>query len=43
MALVGTIASLPDDPLSEPAVRLRSAAEALSAELGSQSDERSTA
>jgi DNA-binding IclR family transcriptional regulator len=43
MALVGTIASLPDDPRSAPAVRLRSAAEALSAELGTQSDERSTA
>jgi DNA-binding IclR family transcriptional regulator len=43
MALVGTISSLPDDPRSEPAARLRAAAEALSAELGSQSDERSTA
>ncbi len=43
MALVGTIASLPEGPRSDPAVRLRSAAEALSAELGSQSDERSTA
>jgi DNA-binding IclR family transcriptional regulator len=41
MALVGTIASLPDDPRSEPAQRLRAAAEALSAELGFLSDERS--
>jgi DNA-binding IclR family transcriptional regulator len=43
MALVGTIASLPDDPRSEPAQRLRAAAEALSAELGFLSDERSNA
>jgi DNA-binding IclR family transcriptional regulator len=43
MALVGTIASLPEDPRSAAAVQLRSAAEALSAQLGSQSDERSTA
>jgi DNA-binding IclR family transcriptional regulator len=43
MALVGTIASLPDGPRSAAAVRLRSAAEALSAELGTQSEERSTA
>ena len=43
MALVGTIASLPDDPRSGPAARLRAAADALSAELGSRSDERSTA
>jgi DNA-binding IclR family transcriptional regulator len=41
MALVGTIASLPDDPRSEAAVRLRAAAEALSAELGFLVDERS--
>jgi DNA-binding IclR family transcriptional regulator len=43
MALVGTIASLPDDPRSEPAQRLRVAAEALSAQLGFLSDERSSA
>ena len=43
MALVGTIASLPDDPRSEPAVRLRAAAESLSAELGFSTDERSSA
>jgi DNA-binding IclR family transcriptional regulator len=41
MALVGTIASLPDDPRSPHAVRLRAAAEALSAELGFLTDERS--
>jgi DNA-binding IclR family transcriptional regulator len=41
MALVGTISSLPDDPRSTHAVRLRAAAEALSAELGFLSDERS--
>jgi DNA-binding IclR family transcriptional regulator len=43
MALVGTISSLPDDPRSVPAVRLRAAAEALSAELGFLTDERSSA
>ena len=43
MALVGTIASLPDDPRSGPAVRLRAAAESLSAELGFSTDERSSA
>jgi DNA-binding IclR family transcriptional regulator len=43
MALVGTIASLPDDPRSEPAQRLRAAAASLSAELGFLSDERSSA
>lgn len=43
MALVGTISSLPEDPRSEPAVRLRAAAEGLSAELGFLTDERSTA
>jgi hypothetical protein len=41
MALVGTISSLPDDPLSHAATRLRAAAEGLSAELGFLSDERS--
>lgn len=41
MALVGTISSLPEDPLSEPATRLRAAAEGLSAELGFLSGERS--
>jgi DNA-binding IclR family transcriptional regulator len=43
MALVGTISSLPEDPRSVPAVRLRAAAEALSAELGFLTDERSSA
>jgi DNA-binding IclR family transcriptional regulator len=43
MALVGTIASLPDDPGSDAALRLRAAAESLSAELGFHYDERSTA
>jgi DNA-binding IclR family transcriptional regulator len=43
MAIVGTIVSLPDDPESNVALRLRAAAEALSAELGFLSDERSTA
>jgi DNA-binding IclR family transcriptional regulator len=43
MALVGTISSLPDDPRSPVARRLRDAAEALSAELGSLTDERRTA
>jgi len=42
MAVVGTIVSLPDDPASGVALRLRAAAEALSTELGSLSDERST-
>jgi DNA-binding IclR family transcriptional regulator len=41
IALVGTIASLSDDPGSPAAVRLRLAAESLSAELGFTSDERS--
>lgn len=39
MALVGTIASLSDDPRSPAALRLRAAAETLSAELGFTSDE----
>jgi DNA-binding IclR family transcriptional regulator len=43
MAIVGTIVSLPDDPRSSLALRLRDAADALSAELGFLSDERSTA
>jgi DNA-binding IclR family transcriptional regulator len=43
MALVGTIVSLPDDPRSAVALQLRAAADALSAELGFLSDERSTA
>ena len=42
MAVVGTIASVPDDPRSQAALRLRAAAEALSTELGFLSDERST-
>jgi DNA-binding IclR family transcriptional regulator len=42
MALVGTSVSLPEDPRSHVALRLRAAAEALSAELGFLSDERST-
>ena len=42
MAIVGTIASVPDDPRSQAALRLRAAADALSAELGFLSDERST-
>jgi DNA-binding IclR family transcriptional regulator len=42
MAIVGTIASVPEDPRSQAAQRLRAAAEALSAELGFLSDERST-
>ena len=41
MALVGTISSLPEDPASPVARRLRAAAEGLSAELGFLSDERS--
>jgi DNA-binding IclR family transcriptional regulator len=41
MALVGTIASLPDQPDSLAAKRLRAAAEALSAELGFSIEERS--
>jgi len=40
MALVGTIVSLPDDPRSDAAHRLRAAADALSAQLGFLSDER---
>ena len=43
MAIVGTIVSLPDDPRSGLAIRLRAAADALSDELGFLSDERSTA
>ncbi|MEN3340876.1 MAG: hypothetical protein V7644_280 [Actinomycetota bacterium] len=43
MAIVGTIVSLPDDPASSAALRLRAAADALSAELGFLSEERSTA
>jgi len=43
MAVVGTIVSLPDDPGSEMALRLRAAADGLSAELGFLSDERSIA
>ena len=43
MALVGTISSLPEDARSEPAVRLRAAAEGLSAELGFLTAERSSA
>ncbi|MFN2628370.1 MAG: IclR family transcriptional regulator [Gaiellaceae bacterium] len=43
MALVGTIASLPDDARSAPAARLRAAAESLSAELGTLSNERNSA
>lgn len=43
MAIVGTIVSLPDDPGSSAALRLRAAADALSAELGFLSEERSTA
>jgi DNA-binding IclR family transcriptional regulator len=42
MALVGTISSLPEDPASPVARRLRAAAEGLSAELGF-TDERSDA
>ena len=42
MAVVGTIASLPEQPDSHVAAHLRAAAEALSAELGFLSDERST-
>jgi DNA-binding IclR family transcriptional regulator len=42
MALVGTIVSLPEDPDSAAALRLRAAADALSAELGFLADERST-
>lgn len=42
MAVVGTIASLPEEPDSSVAAHLRAAAEALSAELGFLSDERST-
>jgi DNA-binding IclR family transcriptional regulator len=41
LALVGTIASLPESPTSPPARRLREAAAQLSAELGFLSDERS--
>lgn len=41
MALVGTIASLPDQPDAPVARRLRAAAEALSAELGFSIEERS--
>jgi DNA-binding IclR family transcriptional regulator len=41
MALVGTISSLPEDPASSAAQRLRAAAEGLSADLGFLSDERS--
>jgi DNA-binding IclR family transcriptional regulator len=41
MALVGTIASLPDKPDSRMAKRLRAAAEGLSAELGFSAEERS--
>ena len=41
MAVVGTIASLPDRPDSAVATRLRAAAEALSAELGFSVEERS--
>ena len=41
MALVGTISSLPHDPESPMAVRLRAAAEGLSAELGFLTNERS--
>lgn len=41
MAVVGTIVSLPEEPDSEMAACLRAAAEALSAELGFLSDERS--
>jgi DNA-binding IclR family transcriptional regulator len=43
MAVVGTIVSLPDDAASTVALRLRAAADALSAELGFLSAERSTA
>jgi DNA-binding IclR family transcriptional regulator len=43
MAVVGTIASLPEEPSSQVAAHLRSAAEGLSAELGFLSDERSSA
>jgi len=42
MALVGTIASLPDDPGAAVAQKLRAAAEGLSAELGFLDDERSS-
>jgi DNA-binding IclR family transcriptional regulator len=41
MALVGTISSLPNDPESPMAIRLRTAAKGLSAELGFLTDERS--
>jgi DNA-binding IclR family transcriptional regulator len=41
MAVVGTIASLPDEPDSPIAKRLRAAAEGLSAELGLGAEERS--
>jgi len=43
MALVGTIASIPESPKSDLARRLRAAADGLSAELGFLSDERSLA
>jgi DNA-binding IclR family transcriptional regulator len=43
MAVVGTIASIPEDPESTLAERLRDTAKQLSAELGFISDERSTA
>lgn len=41
MAVVGTIASLPEEPDSQIALQLRAAAEHLSAELGFLSEERS--
>jgi IclR family pca regulon transcriptional regulator len=43
MAVVGTIPSIPEDPDSKLAARLRDAAGQLSSELGFLSDERSTA
>ena len=43
MAVVGTIASIPEDPESTLAARLRDTAERLSAELGFLTDERSSA
>jgi DNA-binding IclR family transcriptional regulator len=43
MAVVGTIASVPEDPNSLVTAHLRSVAEALSAELGFLTEERSTA
>jgi DNA-binding IclR family transcriptional regulator len=43
MAVVGTIASVPEEPDSLAAAHLRAAAEALSAELGFLTEERSTA